>query len=336
MAVNVGVIGLGYWGPNIVRNLNEIEGCRVTKACDVKPGRLKFIGSRYPHIDVTSEYKEILKDDSIDAVCIVTPVSTHFGLAKEALLSRKDVFVEKPLARFTREAEELIEISEREDRILMVGHIFEYSPAVLQMKQMIEEEEIGDILYIDSSRINLGPPASEVSVIWDLVPHDLSIIFYLTEAEPQEVSAIAHSYVKKTVAEMAYITVKFDGDLLGHIHVSWLAPCKLRRTHVIGSRKVIVFDDTESVEKVKVFNEGYDTRVNTDNFGEFQLTYTRGDIYSPRLDNHEPLRIECEHFIESVSNRTRPKTDGQDGLRVVKVLELAEKSVRNNGAWQKV
>ena len=209
--------------------------------------------------------------------------------------------------------------------------------------QMIHMSGIGrfrgwhDFPYVSEELvINLGPPASEVSVIWDLVPHDLSIIFYLTEAEPQEVSAIAHSYVKKTVAEMAYITVKFDGDLLGHIHVSWLAPCKLRRTHVIGSRKVIVFDDTESVEKVKVFNEGYDTRVNTDNFGEFQLTYTRGDIYSPRLDNHEPLRIECEHFIESVSNRTRPKTDGQDGLRVVKVLELAEKSVRNNGAWQKV
>lgn len=334
--VNIGVIGCGYWGPNLIRNFNEISDCKVVKVCDLKPGRLKYIGHRYPHIGLTSDYKELLTDSNIDAVCVVTPVSTHYSLAKEALLAGKNVFVEKPLAYSVREAEELVDLARRENKTLMVGQIFEYSPALVKMKEIIQKGEIGELFYLDSLRINLGPPASEVNAIWDLAPHDLSIIFFLTEMEPKEISAFGNSYVRKGLEEMAYISIKFENHVIGHIHVSWLAPCKLRRTQVIGSKKVMVFDDTESVEKVKVFGEGIDTRVNADDFGEFQLTYRAGDVFSPHLDNREPLRIECEHFIECIRTGKRPRTDGISGLRVVKTLEAAQKSLQNDSRWIRV
>ena len=329
--VNIGVIGCGYWGPNLIRNFNELSDCCVRMAADLKPGRLKYIGSRYPHIQLTQNYRDLLDDPELDAVCVVTAVSSHYAIAKEAILAGKDVFVEKPMTYSVREAEELVELAQKHNKTLMAGHIFEYSPAVNKMKELITENEIGDIFYIDSSRVNLGPPASEVNAIWDLAPHDVSIILYLLGKEPVEVSAIGPSYVRPGLEEMAYITLKFPDHVLGHIHVSWLAPCKLRRTQVMASKKVILFDDTQSVEKVKVYSEGIDTRKTANNFGEFQLTYRAGDIFSPNLENLEPLRIECEHFVHCITNGQKPRTDGKDGLRVVKVLEAANLSMKNGG-----
>jgi len=334
--VKVGVIGCGYWGPNVVRNLNDLPDGQVTWAADLKPGRLNYIRQRYPHIELTTDYAEILENATVDAVCIVTPPQTHHAFVKEALLAGKHVFVEKPLACTVAEAEELVDLAEQQGKVLMVGQIFEYSPAVQKLKELIERGEVGEIYYIDSTRINLGPPSAQVSVLYDLAPHDLSIIFTLKEAEPEEICAVGQSYSGNGLEDMAYVTLRFRDGSLGHIHVSWLAPCKLRKTYVVGSKKVLVFDDTESVEKVKVFNEGVDNRLEAGDFGEFQLTYRSGDIYSPRLDNREPLHLECQDFLASIQNGGRPRSDGYSGLRIVRALEAAERSIREGGRWVRV
>ncbi|MBI1922651.1 Gfo/Idh/MocA family oxidoreductase [Candidatus Poribacteria bacterium] len=334
--ITIAVIGCGYWGPNLIRNFNELSNCKVLKVCDQKQGRLKFIGTRYPHIELCSEHRDVFNDPCIDAVCLVTPVPTHYALAKEALLAGKNVFVEKPLAYSTDQAKELIDLAERCGKVLMVGHVFEYHPAITKISAIMKNGECGDMRYIDSCRINLGPPTVQVSVIWDLAPHDLSIIFYLTGMEPTAVSAVGKSYLRKGLEDVSYITVQFDNGVLGHVHVSWLSPCKLRTTYIIASQKVIVFNDTLSVEKVKIYNEGIDTRIDADDFGEFQLTYRSGDIHSPNLDNREPLHIECEHFIECIEKGIKPRSDGLSGLRVVKTLEAAQRSMRNNSSWEKI
>lgn len=334
--VRVGVIGCGYWGPNVIRNLSELPDCRVVWAADLKPGRLSYIGQRYPWIELTTHYTQILQDPTIDAVCIVTPPQTHPAFVKEALLAGKHVFVEKPLACTVAEAEEVVGLAEQQGKVLMVGQIFEYSPAVQKLKELIASGEVGEVYYIDSTRINLGPPAARVSVLYDLAPHDLSIIFTLKETEAEAICAVGQSYSRNGLEDMAYVTLRFGDGSLGHIHVSWLAPCKLRKTYVVGSKKVVVFDDTESVEKVKVFGEGFDNRVGAEDFGEFQLTYRAGDIYIPYLDNREPLQLECQDFLDSIRKGRSPRSDGRSGLRIVRALEAAERSIRAGGKWVQV
>lgn len=329
--IRIGVIGSGYWGPNLIRNFSEHKDCQVTMVSDLKIGRLSYINTRYPEIELTENYQDILKNPEINGVCVVTPVSTHFDIAYESIKAGKHVFVEKPLADTVEHAEKLVQSAKEAGVILMVGHIFEYHPAVIRLKEMIDSGELGDIFYIDSCRVNLGPPGSELNVLWDLGPHDLSIILRLIGTFPEEVSAFGRAYIRPKLEEMIYITLKFPNKVAANIHLSWLAPCKLRRTQIVGSKKVVIFDDTDNLSKLKVFSEGIDTRINATDFGEFQLTYRSGDIVCPSLDNVEPLRAETGHFVECIRNQTTPKTDGENGLRVVKILEAADESMRNGG-----
>lgn len=333
--LNIGVIGCGYWGPNLVRNLVESRRCDRIVCCDLNEQRLERILARYPGLAGTPTYGEILQDEDIHAVVIATPVSTHGPLAGEALDAGKHVFVEKPMAGSRSEALTLIERSERVGRTLMVGHVFEYSPPVIKIKEIVSSGALGEIFYISSSRVNLGLHQKDVSVIWDLAPHDFSILFYWLEQKPRWISAFGRAFVQRGIPDVAFINLGFESGVLAHVQVSWLAPSKLRRTTVIGSQKMLVYDDTESLEKVKVFDRGVEYK-DPETFGEYQLSYRSGDIVSPNLENYEPLGAEVGHFLDCVEQGRRPRSDGWDGLRVVEALEAAEQSLRNGGQVEEV
>ncbi|MFH0807294.1 MAG: Gfo/Idh/MocA family oxidoreductase, partial [Elusimicrobiota bacterium] len=279
--IKIGVIGYGYWGPNLVRNFHELQGSQVAYISDLQDKNLNSAKQKYKDTILTKNYLDILNDKSVDAVVIATPVSTHFKLIKEALEHDKDVLVEKPLCTCVEEAEKLIELSEKKKKIILVSHTFLYSPPVIEMKNIISKKTLGDIYYIDSSRVNLGLFQPDVSVIWDLAPHDVSIITYWLDSVPEAVSCQAQSFIRKNIHEVAYTSIFFENKTLAHLHTSWLAPCKLRRTVVIGSEKMAIYDDIEPVEKIKIYNKGVEK--NPETFGEFQLSYRSGDILSPHL-----------------------------------------------------
>jgi predicted dehydrogenase len=329
--VKVAVVGLGYWGPNLLRNLGTIEDVEVVAGCDKSPRRLEKAMRRFPFVsDYTTDFNTLIQRKDLDAVVIATPVESHFELAKKALLAGKDVFIEKPVTKSSEEAEELIEIAESQGLILMVGHTFEYNPAVIKIKEIIDSGDLGIIYYISSTRINLGIHRKDANVLWDLASHDFSIIIYWLEEDPLYVFSVGKDFILNGIPDVAFIQVIFPSGVLSNIHVSWLAPSKVRNMTVVGSEKMIIYDDTSLTEKVRIFDSGVDFSEPT-TFGEFQLSYRMGDIISPRIDNTEPLRIEMEHFIECVRERKRPKTDGYKGLRVVKAIEMAERSLVENG-----
>jgi len=309
--MNTAVIGLGYWGPNLVRNLYEKRLCDQIIACDLKQTNLEKIKNRYPSIETDKNINVILKRKDVDAVLIATPVSTHFKLGLESLKAGKHVFIEKPFTFTSEESRQLIQIAEEKKLTLMVGHTFEYSPPIIKIKDIIDKGELGEIYYISTSRVNLGLHQKDVSVIWDLAPHDFSMLFHWLNEEPIRISAMGKDYVQKNIPDVAFINMEFASGIVAHVQVSWLAPSKLRRTSIIGSEKMLVYKDPET-------------------FGEYQLSYRAGDVVSPRLDTYEPLHMEIKHFIECCNDNKIPKTDGYNGLRVVKALEAAEKSLRHN------
>ena len=268
-------------------------------------------------------------------MAIATPVNTHFSIAQSALQNGKHVFVEKPFTFSSSEANQLIELAEEKGLTLMVGHTFEYSPPVVKIGELISEGVLGDIYFISSSRVNLGLHRKDVSVIWDLASHDFSILFSWLKAAPLRITAIGKDYVQKGIPDVAFINMEFPSGCVAHVEVSWLAPSKLRRTAVIGSEKMLVYDDTEVMEKVKIYDKGVDYK-EPGTFGEFQLSYRAGDIVSPRLDNYEPLGVEVTHFFDCIRTGKRPKTDGVSGLRVVQALEAAQKSLENGGHVEKI
>lgn len=328
----IAVIGAGYWGPNLIRNLNEVRGAEVAYVADLRAEKLASVHARYPAVHVTTDYREVLADSSVDAVVVATPVSTHHSLALAALRAGKHVLVEKPLAASAHEADEMVAVARENGRVLMVGHTFIYNPAVIRTKQLIDEGTIGRIYYIDSYRVNLGLYQNDVNVVWDLGPHDVSIILYWVGLAPRCVSAQAGSYAVEGTEDVAYLTLEFDDKVMAHVHISWLAPAKLRRMTVIGSKKMIVYDDLESTEKVKVYDRGVEiASQNLEARAELQRTYRVGDVVSPHIDVTEPLRMECEHFISCIREGKRPRTDGVSGATVVKVLEAAMLSLRENG-----
>jgi predicted dehydrogenase len=329
--IHIGVIGCGYWGPNLVRNFNDIDGSTVVAVCDLDVDRLREIQRKYPATQITMDFHDLLDDPTIDAVCIATPVSTHYLLGKEALLHNKHVLMEKPLAASTAEAQSLVDLAAKQQRILMVGHTFQYHPAVIKIKEMLDRGEVGDLYYVDSCRVNLGLHQFDVNVVWDLAPHDLSMILYWLGTEPVRVTAQGAAYAQNNVEDVAFITLEFPNKVLAHIHISWLAPSKLRRTTIVGSKKMIVYDDLENVEKVKVYDRGVVSLQNEGAVRELQRTYRIGDIVSPRVETVEALRNECEHFLGCIRERRRPRSSGQDGLRVVKIIEAIESSLRHNG-----
>jgi len=324
--LRVAVVGLGYWGPNLVRVLHEIPEVEVVYACDLEPERLKKIGDRYPAVSLTTDYDQILADDSVDAVLIATKVSTHHPLAKSALETGKHVFVEKPMAASSEQALELIELAERRELTLMPGHTFLYSPPVNKCRELIQSGELGEIYFISMSRVNLGLHQSDVSVIWDLGPHDFSILRYWLEETPVRVSAICRGCIIESIPDVAFIDLEFSSRILAHIELSWLAPSKLRRTTIVGSRRMVVYDDTSN-EPVRVFDSGVDAP-DPETFGEFRMTYRVGDILSPNIEVAEPLRCELADFCTAIRLGSKPRSSAKLGLDVVKLIEAIDASIQ--------
>jgi len=331
----VALIGYGYWGPNLLRNYMELPGATVKWVCDSRPEALAKAHARYPTVAGTTDYREVLADAQVDAVLIATPISTHFPLAKDALLAGKHVFVEKPMTGSTAEAVDLVELAVAQGLTLMVGHTFVFSPPVRKVKEIIDSGELGDIYFVTSSRVNLGLHQKDASVVWDLAPHDLSILHYWLEESPNGVSVAGRACINPGIPDVAFINLRFPSGIVAELQVAWLSPVKLRRTIVVGSRKMLLYDDTESVEKVKIFDHGVDFK-DPQTFGEFQLSYRTGDIVSPKIAGSEPLFLEASHFVECLETGGRPITDGAAGLAVVASLEAADYSLRNGGCMRSI
>ncbi|MBN2121402.1 MAG: Gfo/Idh/MocA family oxidoreductase [Candidatus Omnitrophica bacterium] len=327
---NIGVVGYGYWGPNVVRNLAENKSCKITSICELNQEKWESIRKRYPWVNITNDYQDLINSPQIEAIVITTPVSTHYSLAKQALENKKHIFVEKPLTDSVESAQELVELAKCNACILFVDHTFEYSPAVIKIKEIIDSGQIGKIHCISSFRINLGPHRKDVSVISDLAPHDLSMFFYWLNEEPTQISAVGKGFFHEQIFDIAFITMKFPCGAIANINISWFSPIKSRRMTIIGSEKMIVYDDMASIEKVKVYDSGVATFREPESFGQFQLSYRAGDIFSPRLQRYEPLAQAVNHFLECVRFGKSPRTDGADALRVVRAVELAEESLRRN------
>lgn len=327
--ISVGVVGCGYWGPNLVRNLSMNKKCSRIVCCDLDPSRLDLIKERYPAAATTSSYDDLLKANGLDAVMLATPITSHYELAKRALRDGKHVFIEKPFTTSVTQADELIEIADKQGLVLMVGHVFEYSPAVAKIKDVISSGEMGKVYYISSTRVNLGIHQKDVSVVWDLAPHDLSMFFHWLDEGPIRVSATGKAYVQKGIMDVAFISMEFASGAIGHIQVSWLSPSKLRRTTLVGSGKMLIYDDTKVTDKVRIFDKGVDLR-DPETFGEFQLSYRTGGVFSPTLENKEPLNEEVDHFLSCIGNGGTPTSDGVSGRRVVKVIEAVERSLHND------
>lgn len=333
--IKVAVIGCGYWGLNIIRTLHETPNCILRTCCDIDEHKLKLVLTKYPDVMITKYVDEIVNDNSVDAVFIATPTSLHYPIAKETLLAGKSTFVEKPFTSSVKQGQELIEIAEKTNTTLMVGHIFEYVPAVNEIKKILSRGEIGEIYYISSTRVNLGIHRKDVSVIWDLASHDLSILFHWLEEEPVSLSCVGKGSIIEYIPDIAFLTLTFPSGVLANIQVSWLAPSKFRNITIVGSKKMIIYDDANPIEKIKIFDKAISV-LNHASFGEFQLSYRTGDMTAPVLPNVEPLREEINHFIDCVEHKKTPRTTGISGIRVVKYLELAEKSLQQGGKIIKV
>ena len=324
--ITVGLIGYGYWGPNLLRNYVELGTVTAKWVCDTDEDRLKKAVTRYPFLRTTTDFEDIIGDPEIDAVLIATPISSHHELTMRALNAGKHVFVEKPLATSVAECDEMCKAADKRNLVLMVGHTFVYSPPVRTVKRILEAGELGDIYFVTCSRVNLGLHQRDVSVVWDLAPHDLSILEYWLGEPPHSVQAMGRSCINNGIPDVAFLNVRYASGIIAELQVSWLSPVKLRRTILVGSKKMLMYDDTESVEKVKIFDEGVDYK-DPETFGEFQLSYRTGDIFTPRVESTEPLALEAAHFVECVTTGARPLTDGVAGRSVVAALEAAERSL---------
>lgn len=328
--IKTGVIGCGYWGPNLIRNFRSTKGCDMQICCDMQEDRLQRIKTLFPEIATTKNHEDLINSD-LDAIAIATPVWTHYPLAKACLEAGKHVFVEKPLTRSSAECEELIELAEKKGLVLMVGHTFEYTAAVNMIKDIVNSGELGDIMYVNSTRVNLGLFQQDINVIWDLAPHDISIITYVLDREPVTVNAQGSSHFKEGIEDVAMTTLNFDDGLVAFIRNSWIDPNKVRTMLFVGTKKMLVYDDTSPNEKIKIYDKGVEKPDYYDNFGEFQFAYRYGDIYIPRIQEYEALHNECGHFINSIKGSTTPRSDGHSGLRVIRVIEAANQSLLENG-----
>ncbi|MEE2904277.1 MAG: Gfo/Idh/MocA family oxidoreductase [Myxococcota bacterium] len=324
--MKVAVVGLGYWGPNLVRNLVGLLGPTSVTVCDRDKSRIDKLLETYPNVNHTTELNDVLNSSEIDGVVLATPISTHGSLGCAILESGKHLFVEKPLAESVAAAEELIATAKKKGLVLMVGHTFEYSPPVTKIKEVFDSGDLGKIFFISSTRVNLGLHQRDASVIWDLAPHDLSILNYWLGEGPSRVTTVGRDCVNSGQPDVAFISLQYPSGVVATIEVAWLAPSKLRRTAIVGENKMVVYDDTENIEKVKVYDQGVQIN-DPQTFGEYQLTYRTGNIVSPRLKNVEPLREEMSHFVDCMRTGATPKTDGQSGLRVVRALEAAQQSL---------
>ena len=327
--IRIGVIGYGYWGPNIVRNLRGVDGCQLTTVCDQNPAALKRVTQDHPDVRVTADSSELLRSTELDAIAVVTPVCTHFELAKAALENGKHVFVEKPFTSTTQQAAELIELAERKNLRIMVDHTFLFTGAVRKIRQLIDEGVLGDLYYYDSTRVNLGLFQHDVSVVWDLAPHDLSIVDYLIQEKPEAVVATGEAHLNGLV-DVAFITVYFPRNMIAHINVNWLSPVKVRTTLLGGEKKMVVWNDLEADEKIKIYDKGAQMS-NGQGLYDLLVSYRSGDMWAPRVEQAEALRVELNYFVECVTKDQTPLNGGVAGSRVVKLLEAADRSIRERG-----
>ncbi len=334
--IKVGVIGAGYWGINHVRTFNSLTTCELASVADLAAPNLDRVKEISGAINVTDDYRRIVEDDEVDAVVIATDAPSHRELSIEAMKAGKHVLVEKPLALKVSDGEEMVSLAEEKKRVLMVGHILLYHPAVTKMAEYVSSGLLGDVYYLFSQRVNLGKVRSNENALWSLAPHDISIMLHIVGEEPEEVSASGRSYVQEDIEDVVFFWLRFPGRAMGHGHVSWLDPHKIRRLTVVGSEKMAVFDDVHSTEKVRLYDKGVTAGpASYGSYGE-SIAVRNGDVHIPYIKMVEPLRAECQHFIDCVENGKRPLTDGRDGLAVLKVLEAAQSSLRDGGIPTKV
>ena len=333
----VGVIGLGYWGPKLARNFHELPSTRLECVCDLNPARLDHVAKLYPQVRPTPDYHDVLRSD-VDAVCIATPVGTHYRLALEALRAGKHVLVEKPLAACTGQAEEIIAEAEERGRIVLVGHTFVYNPAVEAMKAIIASGQLGDIYYINATRVNLGLFQPDINVAWDLAPHDISILHYILGMGPEKASARGNVYVQpeKGLHDVAYLSLNFPNGVMADVRVSWLDPCKIRRYTVVGSHKMLVYDDLADTDKILIYDKGVEVPPYSDTEEEFRMSYRCGETVTYPLQWVEPLRQECQHFVDCIRDGSEPRSSGRFALEVIRVLEAAHSSLLNGGQWEAI
>lgn len=327
----IGVVGCGYWGPNLVRNFRSLPDCELRMVCDKDAGRLQHLTNLYPGVESTLLYDHMLNGARLDAVVIATPVHLHHRLAKASLEAGKHTFIEKPMASSSAECEELIDIARRKGVVLMIGHTFLYSPPVRKIKEIVDSGEIGEIKYISSSRLNLGLYQKDINVVWDLAPHDISIILYLMGQAPLSVNCQGVANITPGIEDVSNMSLHFPGGRFATIRNSWLDPRKVREMTIVGSQRMIVYDDLEPMQKLRI----YDTRVERppfyDTFAEFQYAYHYGDMHVPYLKQEEPLKVECQHFLDCIRSGQTPLSSGQDGLDMVRILEASSLSLRRQG-----
>ena len=329
--IRVGIIGVGYWGPNLIRNFSDLDDAQVVACADLSEDRLKKIAKRYPGVSCTTTFEGLLLDANVDAVVISTPVSTHYPIAKAALEHGKHVLIEKPLADSSQNALALVELARRVNRTLMVDHTFIYTSPVRKIRELIDSGELGEVLYFDSVRINLGLFQKDINVIWDLAPHDLSIMDYLLRAEPIAISAVGASHAGNGIANIAYMTLRFANNLIAHFHVNWLAPVKIRQTLIGCSKKMVVYDDLEPTDKVRVYDKGIVINGSPEKRYQTLIGYRTGDVLIPKIDATEALQRVAQEFLSSITENRAPITDGVAGYRVVCLLEAAQKSLESGG-----
>ena len=328
--IKIGVIGYGYWGPNIVRNFNGIEKASVISISDINTDALKRAQREYPDLRCSADHRDVITSSKIDAVAIITPVFTHYSLAKEVLENGKHVFVEKPFTSTTKEAEELIELAARKKLKIMVDHTFLFTGAVRKIKELVDGDVLGELYYYDSTRVNLGLFQHDINVIWDLAPHDLSIMDYIIKEKPVSITANGVDHFGRDLENIAYITVYFTNNMIAHFNVNWLSPVKVRKTLVGGGKKMLVWDDLEADEKIKIYDKGVDIK---DKEGVYNLLakYRSGDMHAPKVEATEALKLEAEYFVDCIMNDKVPINDGHAGLRIVKMLEASNHSLKNGG-----
>jgi predicted dehydrogenase len=337
--IKVGVIGCGYWGPNLLRNLAENESADLRWICDLDTRRLAAMGRRYPAAQQTADCKALFTDPSLDAVGIATPVWTHFSFAKAALEAGKHVLVEKPLTASVSEAEQLVELAARNGLTLMVDHTFVYTGAVCKIREMVVSGELGDLLYFDATRINLGLFQNDINVVWDLAPHDFSIMDFVIARQPETVTATGSCHIKEGIENIAYVILHFPDEFIAHFHFNWLSPVKIRHALIAGSNKMVVYDDIEPTEKVRVYDSGVTTTQKEDQLAQLDreaayrtlVSYRTGDVWVPKLDTTEALSYVCAEFLAAITEKRPPLTDGNAGVRVVRLLDAAQQSISHGG-----
>ncbi len=331
--IRMGVIGCGYWGPNLIRNFSNNPDVDLAAIADIDEARLAHVGRLYPNAKRLRDHRDLVNDPTIDAVVVATPVSTHFPLGKEVLLAGKHLFLEKPMATTPAECRELNDLAAAADLQIMIGHTFLFTPAVQKIRALMQSGQLGDVYYVSITRVNLGIFQKDVNVVWDLAPHDVAMLNHLFDAKPEVVSATGRCYVQrdKGIEDVAFLTLEYPGRQIAHIHVSWLDPNKIRRCTFVGSRQMLVYDDVSPTEKIRVYDKGVEVQPHYDTFGEFQLTLRSGDIFVPQIEQTEPLKVEAQHFVDAILGRAESISNGTHGLEVVEILEKACLSIKADG-----